>query len=355
MCWRTAVFACVLSTMAVPGPADTIKVMTFNLRTSSINDGSNNWVNANQIPDRRAVALMAITNRMPDIVGLQEGRDDQLNYLAANMPASYAWQRQHPSGGHGGDENAAFAYNTNALQLIDCGVFSLGTKPGGGYWNNKSGTPFDPWSFFPEVEYQFPRLASWGWFKWMATGQEFLCYTTHFDVFNATYDGQSQVKSAAMMVDDARQRNNPVPVSLPAICGGDFNSSQNNRAWQLFTGAYSYNGITGDFTDSWWQAHGTWINSGTFHGFNGGVISGDSRIDWVLHRGGFVALSCEIVTDAVVATVLSPAGTRLQYPSDHYPVCAVLQLPAPVVESNPGSLFDVVDGGRFESSIGGSR
>lgn len=322
----------------MPVRSDTIKVMTFNLRYASANDGDNNWQNAGQSPDRRRVAVMVITNRAPDVIGFQEGEDVQLDYLAANLPAHYAFQRQKPSGG-GGNENAAFAYNTNVVQLLDRGVFSLGPKPGGGYWNNVAGTPLDPWSYFAEVQYQFPRLALWGKFKFLATGQEFLFYTTHFDVFNSTYNGESQVKSAELLVRDAFGRDDLLPSSLPAIVVGDFNGSQNDRAWQLFTGALTYNGVTGDFTDSWWQTHGTWLNAGTFHGFAGGTISGNSRIDWILHRGGFIATQCEIVTDFAVATGC-PACPRNQYSSDHYPVIATLQLPA-AVDRHPASLFDV--------------
>lgn len=162
MCVVVAVFLWAMPDRA--NAADTIKVMTFNLRFASASDGDNNWQNPSQTPDRRQVAVMVITNRMPDIVGFQEGEDVQLDYLAANLPSHYAFQRQKPSGG-GGDENAAFAYNTNVVQLVDRGVFSLGTKAGGGYWNNVAGTPFDPYSLFPEVFFNFPRLALWGKFR----------------------------------------------------------------------------------------------------------------------------------------------------------------------------------------------
>jgi endonuclease/exonuclease/phosphatase family metal-dependent hydrolase len=320
-----------------------LKVMTFNLRTSNANDGANNWTNNNQEPERRDVARNAIITRLPDVAGLQEGRDDQLDFLQAELPDQYQWDRQRPSGGNGGDENAAFAYNTNTVELIERGVLSLGTKPGGGYWNNIPGTPFDPYSLFPEVFYQFPRLALWGKFRWRATGQEFVFYTTHFDVFNPTYDGEAQVKSAELILRDARARTNLRPASPLAIVGGDFNGSQNDRAWRLLTGSYSYNGVTGDFLDSWWQTHSSWNDAGTFHGFNGGTVSGNSRIDWILHRGGFSTMQCEIVTDSALATVFSPPGTRTQYPSDHYPVFATLQFPALPADHDRDGLPDTLE------------
>lgn len=161
-------------------------------------------------------------------------------------------------------------------------------------------------------------------------------------MFNSGNDGESQVKSAELIFRDAVARNDRMPLSPLAIALGDFNGSQNDRAWQLFTGTLTYNGVTGDFTDSWWQTHGTWLNAGTFHGFSGGTISGNSRIDWILHRGGFTATQCDIVTDLAVATGC-PTCPRNQYASDHYPVFAVLQLPAPRADYDRDGVPDTVE------------
>jgi len=315
--------------------------MTFNLRYASAPDGDNRWVNASQTPERRAVAVMAVTNHSPDLIGFQEGEASQLDDLESELPDDYAFQRQAPSGGSG-NERAAFAYNTNRLQLLDRGVISLGNSPGGGYWNNVPDTPFDPYDLFAEVDLKFPRLALWGRFAWRATGQELHFYTTHFDTYTVASNGESQAKSAFLIIDDSKARTARIPSSPLAIAVGDFNSSQNDRAWKLFTGLLSTNGVTGDFTDSWQQVHGNFNHSGTFHGFNGGVISGNSRIDWILHRGGFTATQTWIAADSAVAT---GCGTcpRTQYPSDHYPVVADLVLPAPAPDYDLDRLPDAAE------------
>lgn len=299
-----------------------IKVMTFNLRYASAPDGDNAWQNANQNPARRLVARNVFTTYQPDIVGLQEGEDAQLDDLASLLP-EYQFDRNRPSGGSG-NENAAFAWNPAKLELLDRGVFSLGTQPGGGYWNNPPGTNFDPYAFFPNMGLNFPRLALWGRFRWLATGQEFFFYTTHFD-----FNNEPQVRSASLIADDARTRAERRPLSPLAIVCGDFNSTQDTNAWRLFTGSYTTNGITGDFTDSWQQVHGAWNNSGTIHGFAGGTRAASERIDWILHRGGFTALTAQVVYDSAVATNLTNGTTRTQYPSDHYPVFVELRLPDP--------------------------
>jgi len=305
---------------------DSIKIMTFNLRFASAGDGSNNWANANQSPDRRFVALNTILNHQPHLIGFQEGENIQMDYLGAQLSPSYQLVRQGPSGG-GGSETAGFAYKTNVLELLDRGVFSLGPRPGGGYWNNPPGVPFDPWFVFPENNFPFPRLALWGKFRWKPTGQEFLFYTTHFDVYNGANSGTSQVKSAALIVDDALARNQRMPASPLAIAVGDFNSNQDDRPWKLFTGSYTNEGITGDFTDIWFQVHNSWNNAGTFHDFAGGIQPANRRIDWILHRGGFAATQAVIAADSAVSTNLTTQQTHTLYASDHYPVVATLRFP----------------------------
>ena len=307
---------------------ESIKLMTFNLRYASAADGSNGWHRADQSPFRRTVALETIARHAPDLIGFQEGEGGQMDELAAGLGSAFRVQYRHPSGG-GGNETAGFAYRTNVLELVDSGYFSLGPKPGDGYWENPPGAPFDPWEYFPENRYAFPRLAAWGAFRWRATGQEFLFYTTHFDVYNATHSGTSQVKSAALIVKDAAARSHRMPGPRLAIVLGDFNGSQNDGAWKVFTGSLAHEGTAGDYTDSWQQVHGSWTGSGTFHGFSGGTQSADNRIDWILHRGGFTATQAAIAADYATSTNLTTGQTHKLYASDHYPVVATLRFPPP--------------------------
>ena len=316
------------------GPAsatNVINVMTFNLRYASAADGSNAWVNTGQNPDRRQVVVQVLSNHAPDIVGFQEGEDVQLDYLVSQLPG-YGFERRKPSGG-GGNENAAFAWNTNRLELLDRGVFSLGLAPGGSYWNNASGTNFDPYVYFPDMGLGFPRIALWGHFRWKPTGQEFHFYTTHYD-----FNDEPQVRSSFLIADDARARTARRPLSPLAIVVGDFNSSHLNRDWAFYTGTFTTNGLTGDFKDSWYEPFGSWFSSGTFHGYAGGTPAEAQRIDWILHRGGFTSLVAAVLYDHVVAS-----NGRTQYPSDHYPVQARLRLPDPAPDYDGDGLPDAME------------
>lgn len=328
--WLRVGVAFLLGTLPA-GATNVMRVMTFNLRYASAADGDNNWVNPSQSPDRRQVVVWVLTNRAPDIVGFQEGEDGQIDYLAQNAPG-YAFEKRKPSGGSG-NENAAFAWKTNRLDLLDRGVFSLGTAPGGSYWNNPPGTNFNPYAYFPGLALGFPRIALWGRFRWKPTGQEFLFYTTHLD-----FNDEPQVRSALLINDDARARNARMPASPLTIVVGDFNSSHLNRDWNFFTGSFSTNGVTGDFKDSWYHLYFSWFSSGTFHGFAGGTPSEDQRIDWILHRGGFTSQYAQVLYDSVVAN-----NARTQYPSDHYPVMADLKLPEPPADFDRDGLPDAME------------
>ncbi len=147
-------FAAWCLAVSTASATNVIRVMTFNLRYASAADGANGWTNAAQIPERRQVVVQVLSNRAPDLVGFQEGEDGQVDYLVSQLPG-YGFERRKPSGG-GGSENAAFAWNTNRLHLLDRGVFSLGLAPGGSHWNNAPGTNFDPYVFFPGLGLNFP-------------------------------------------------------------------------------------------------------------------------------------------------------------------------------------------------------
>lgn len=343
--------ATLLSAIAFPAHAqDIIQVMSFNLRYASAPEDQHSrkqWDSPAYSSQRRQLVSQVISNQNPDIIGFQEGEAAQLDYLEAQFPA-YAFQRQHPSGG-GGAEHAAFAYKTNRIELLDRDVFSLGPAPGGGYWNNNPTNTFLPRTLFPGMNYAFPRLALRGHMRWKPTGQEFLFYTTHFDTYNSANQGETQLKSAHLIVDDARSRVDRMPSSPLSIVVGDFNGSQNDRAWKLFAGQFTTNGITGDYTDSWYQVHNTWTDSGTMHDYNGGTQPASARIDWILHRGGFTATQCVIITNSVLATNLSTYTVGIQYPSDHYPIHASLRLPPPALDTDRDGLPDTLEFSRVGS------
>src|SRR5688572_10447625 len=58
-----------------------LRVMTFNLRVSTVIDGMNNWA------FRKGMVVERIRSFDPDILGTQEGKDGQCDFLQEELPA----------------------------------------------------------------------------------------------------------------------------------------------------------------------------------------------------------------------------------------------------------------------------
>jgi len=67
-----------------PRELDTIKVMNFNIRYDTEADGVNKWDN------RKSYVLKAIQDFNPDLLGIQEAQQSQVDYLSSNLSTHHA-------------------------------------------------------------------------------------------------------------------------------------------------------------------------------------------------------------------------------------------------------------------------
>ena len=102
--------------------ADRLKVMTFNIRTQTIIDGPNHWTY------RKGFVADLIADNAADIVGLQEVRLSQLDYVESVLPqyAAYAAGR---SNGRRGGESCPVLYRTDRFNRLDAGTFWFSDTP----------------------------------------------------------------------------------------------------------------------------------------------------------------------------------------------------------------------------------
>jgi endonuclease/exonuclease/phosphatase family metal-dependent hydrolase len=256
-----------------------IKVMTFNLRYGQAEDGNNHW------HKRKALALARIHAFAPDLLGLQECRDDeQAEFVKRQLPEYefYGVQR----GGEGGTalEMAPLLFRREAFQLLGAGCFWLSETPeavGSVGWDA-----------------HFPRTATWAELLHRPTGQPLTFLNTHFDYKPQAIDG------AARALQRWAQTVGP---NQPLILTGDFNANRVSAAYRLLTAARA-------LFDAYCQIHPDGKNDPTFHAF--GQPEAHETIDWILASRHFRAI------DAAIDR--THEGNR--YPSDHYPVTAVLEL-----------------------------
>lgn len=262
--------------LIVPAAAQApLRVMTFNVRTTiGVNDGPEAW------PKRRGLLVDTIRQARPDVMGTQELSERQGTDIVNRLP-DYAWFGLDRRGGHS-DEHMGIFYRRSRLTLLSMGNFWLSETPdivGSNSWH----TPY-------------PRMATWGLFADKASHQRFYLFNTHLPY--RAEDEPIRTKEAQVLLDQIARIN---AEGLPLVLTGDFNTTPASGTYAL---------IAQTLTDIRAAAPISAGPNKTFHNWTG---TADRRIDWIFERG-FTPLSD--------ATLTTHHGTL--YPSDHFPVLAVL-------------------------------
>ncbi len=254
-----------------------LRIMSFNLRTSgATNDGVNVW------PNRKELCLATIRAFAPDFLGTQEVMADQHAALAT-LPDMQMVGVPREDGISKG-EWSALLFRTSRFELLSSGTFWLSETPeviGSKSWDTA-----------------LTRICTWAKLRERSTGREILCANTHFDHRGVLARENSAKLLAARLPQLAG--------GLPIILIGDFNSTETTYAYQV---------LTKSFADSYRDLHPQISpDEATFHAFTGRMAG--SRIDFILHTPQLRA------TDA---QILRTPPTNGVFPSDHYPITAILR------------------------------
>lgn len=256
-----------------------LKVMTFNVRYGTAMDGENAW------PKRKDILVNAIREYGPDVCGLQECLAFQADYIVEQLP-EYRWigiDRDVTGKG----EMTAVIYRHAAFFPVESGHFWLSETPG--VPTSKS------W------DTSLTRMTTWLHFFHPESGSWFYFYNTHLDHRGA----EARTQSIGVIAEHVAA----LPDNTPVILVGDFNADAGkSRPYEA--------AMEKGFTDAWTAAETRTGGTQTFSSFKAPEPDKDSRIDWILYRGPIRAAHCE--------TVLYNEDGR--YPSDHYPVYAVLHI-----------------------------
>jgi endonuclease/exonuclease/phosphatase family metal-dependent hydrolase len=261
--------------LAAPASAQPLRVMTFNVRLLTANDGTNNW------DARRDLAVQVLRSEDPDIIGTQELFKRQGDDLVARLP-HYVWFGEGRRGGND-DEHMGVFYRKDRLRVLHSGNFWLSDTPdvaGSRTWGNL-----------------YPRLVTWARFERTADGATFTLYNTHLP-----YRDEDEV-ARRRAADLIRTRLEALPQNEKVILIGDFNTTPDNPVHAT---------LTTTLADAWIASPERSGPEGTFHGFTGRA---ERRIDWILFRGLKVMR---------VKTI--PTHQDGRYPSDHFPVVAEFEL-----------------------------
>lgn len=267
--------------MMLPGAdaAEPLRVMTFNIRYGTADDGDNSW------PARREAVVETITRFGPDVLGVQEALDFQLDYLKRELPGYLAVGVGRNDGKRAG-EHAALLLRESRFELEDSGTVWL------------SDTPDKPGSIGWGAS--IPRVYTWARVRYRESGRPIHLVGMHWD----HQSQQARERSAQAIIDHMKQQ----PEGTPAIVMGDLNSGPNNPALVSLVSAQS------GLRDSFALANPNAKRVASFTGFR--PRPEHEQIDWVLVSKQFEVDSAGVETRKVEGRL----------PSDHFPVWAVLRL-----------------------------
>lgn len=253
----------------------TVKVMSFNVRYGTADDGDNKWDN------RKEAAAAMISDQAPLVFGVQEALDFQLEYFQDNCPGYKYVGVGRDDGVHGGEHMAVF-YDSNRAELLDWGT----------YWLSE--TPDVPSLGWDAACY---RTATWTLVKEIKTGKKFYFVNTHLDHVGIL----ARKNGLKLLVERVGAMN---PEGYPMILCGDFNIFANDESLAEIRSLMNDSRIYAEVTDE-----GT-----TWH--NWGKVKGQPGIDYIFYKGFNSCKSFQRVTQEYCG---------VPFVSDHYPVISVLE------------------------------
>ncbi len=276
-----------LETANSQGNEANLRVMTFNIRYATAQDGNNAW------DKRKDLLLETIGQFHPDLLGTQEVLAVQADFLAEHLK-DYALIGVGRDDGKRQGEFSALLYKTRRFDVIDSGTFWLSETP------EKAGSK--SW------DSSLPRIATWAKLRdRVEGGREILFLNTHWD-----HRGQrAQTESGRIIRGWLADHSG----DLPTIVTGDLNVTESHGGLRALLDVMAPGP---KLRDAFRLLHPLHLQSqaeeATFHNFAGG--RNGRRIDFILASPEFTPLEAAI----------DYTNRDGRYPSDHYPVTAVFSI-----------------------------
>ncbi|MFQ9886770.1 MAG: endonuclease/exonuclease/phosphatase family protein [Negativibacillus massiliensis] len=274
--------------MAISVPqGDVIKVVSFNLRRDFGPQRKNRW------ESRKELAARMIAESDAAIIGVQEFLPKMRQDLKTLLDGYSIFGKGRLSGKDpGNDEHSDIIIKNNDVEVASCTTFWLSKHPD-----------------VPSRAYfaVYPRICTVAEVKIKKSGRRLRVFNTHFDHVSPF----ARTFGAKMILEQIHRFNQTDP--LPTIVMGDFNAKPNSKAVRTMReNLHGYQNVKLQdiygFLDQ--------LIGNTYHGFTGKIKQKFKPIDYI-----FVSDDFEVVKASVEIT--SYDG---MYPSDHYPVSAVLRL-----------------------------
>lgn len=274
----TIVVAVLTASVAFAGEPH--RLVSFNIRFGSANDGPDRW------EVRSPKVIETIRDLDADVLGLQEALPFQIRELLAALPRYAATGVSREDGKIDG-EASPILFDRTRFTLAGAGTFWLSDTP------DAAGT--NTWGAACN------RVCSWARLVDLESGEAFVVFNTHWDHVSQ----RAREGSAALIAERAAA----IAGDEPYVVMGDLNAAEDNEAMAALLGR----GGGAPLVDTY-RVVDPEGRAGTFTGFRTDSDGGVAKIDYVLVSRGWR------VRDAGIDRRM--IGGR--YPSDHFPVWAVL-------------------------------
>lgn len=253
-----------------------LQVMSYNIKYATEEDGENSW------SKRKEHLCRVISSYDPDILGVQEARRGQLEFLKKKLK-TYLYFGVGREGGEKGLFNAIF-YKADLFETVEETTFWLSETPG---------EPSIGW------DAAYPRVCTYALFTHKMTGKKCWIFNTHFD-----HQGKNAVKNSAELImkraGTANEKNHPV------ILMGDFNLEPGDQPIEYLSKELNdCRTIAGKVTPGPEET----FNAYEFHEPPVG------RFDYIFVNEKVEVLKYSVLTDS----------RDEKYPSDHFPVLVKIQ------------------------------
>jgi endonuclease/exonuclease/phosphatase family metal-dependent hydrolase len=262
--------------------AQTVNVMTYNIRLDTESDGVNQWKN------RTNKVYALLKKYKPDVFGVQEALHNQMMDLKNNL-TDYDFVGVGRDDGKEKGEYSAIFYRKSEYEVLEQNTFWL------------SETPEVPGS--KSWDAAITRVATFALLKEKSSGKLFLILNTHFD-----HIGKEARKNSASIIKVYLRGfiEGGSIKDLPVIITGDFNSEPTEEPYQSMINGKDFALMDSRPSNS---------KAGTFCSFTVNSIE-CKTIDYIFHSANWSTKKYKVITD----------NNGKYYPSDHLPVMATLRL-----------------------------
>ena len=269
----TALLVIPASTFAKEKKAPGIKVISYNIRVGTADDGTNSW------QYRYPASAMMIDDQKPDIFGLQEALPEQKQYFEDVLPMYKGVGVPRDDGKKNGEIMAIF-WNKKTIKMLKWGT----------YWLSE--TPDEPSKGWDAA---CLRTATWALMKDKKSGKKFYYVNTHLDHVG----WEARKNGLALIVDRIGKMNKE---GYPMVLTGDFNMQIERPEFD-------------DLKKQMKNARDEAVKTDHHNTFNNWGKNTTSIIDYIWYSGWS---SCP-----EYQTITKPYNNRT-FISDHFPVTATL-------------------------------